>query len=216
MAQASSRKEETRDRILRTAARAIRTRGFQGVGVAEIMQEAGLTHGGFYAHFASKTELLAEAADRAGADGMERLSRAARARVDSDQNTGRASVSEDPAHTAHTALMALVDAYLSEEHLLAPGLGCPMAALGSEMPRQPHEVRRAATRRIEDMVGMVERQMPEWGQSGARDRAMALLSCLVGTMVLARAVDRPAMADALRQASRHFLAERLAPEPLHR
>jgi TetR/AcrR family transcriptional repressor of nem operon len=195
MATAPSRKEETRERILRTAGRALRQRGYQGVGVAEVMQQAGLTHGGFYAHFESKTELLAEATDLAGADGQQRLARAAHGRPTS----------------AHQALLALVDAYLSEEHLHDPGLGCTMAALGSELPRQADNVRRAATHRFEDMVALVERQLPTRGQPGSHERAMAVLSCLVGTMVLARAVDRPALADALRQASRDFLAESTAP-----
>lgn len=201
MAPAPTRKEETRERIVRTAARALRARGYQGVGVAEVMQEAGLTHGGFYAHFASKTELLAEATDRAGADGLERLSRAARA---------LAERGESP---QENALLALVDAYLSPQHQADPGLGCPMAALGSELPRQPDEVRRAATRRIEDMVSLVERQMPDWGQPGNHTRALAVLSCLVGTLVLARAVDQPALSDALRQASRDFLARHAGGDP---
>jgi TetR/AcrR family transcriptional repressor of nem operon len=208
MATAPSRKEETRERILRTAGRALRQRGYQGVGVAEVMQQAGLTHGGFYAHFESKTELLAEATDLAGADGQQRLARAARRRAETAEQA-------DAAHgrptSAHQALLALVDAYLSEEHLHDPGLGCTMAALGSELPRQADNVRRAATHRFEDMVALVERQLPTRGQPGSHERAMAVLSCLVGTMVLARAVDRPALADALRQASRDFLAESTAP-----
>ncbi|MDB5850667.1 MAG: TetR family transcriptional regulator [Rhodoferax sp.] len=223
MAPAPTRKQETRERILRTASRALRERGYQGVGVAEVMQEAGLTHGGFYAHFESKTNLLAEATDQAGADGLDRLARAARrraetaagaalkmpARASEKSRPKSAEARSSPPPPGQEALLALVDAYLSEEHQNDPGLGCPMAALGSELPRQADAVRRAATHRLEDLVGLVERQMPTWGQAGNRERAMAVLSCLVGTMVLARAVDRPVLAASLRQASRDFLAERL-------
>src|SRR3954449_4599175 len=76
MAIARSKKEETRERILRAAARAIRKHGFEGVGVAEVMKEAGLTHGGFYAHFESRDALLAAAADQAGGETLEILTRA--------------------------------------------------------------------------------------------------------------------------------------------
>ena len=208
MATAPTRKEETRERILRTAGRALRERGYQGVGVAEVMREAGLTHGGFYAHFESKTDLLAEATDLAGADGQQRLARATRRRAEAAEQADAEAGRPTP---AHQALLSLVDAYLSEEHLHDAGLGCTMAALGSELPRQADTVRRAATHRFEDMVALVERQLPTRGQPGSHGEAMAVLSCLVGTLVLARAVDRPALADALRQASRNFLAERMAP-----
>lgn len=184
-----TRKEETRERIVRTAARAIRRRGYDGVGVAEIMGEAGLTHGGFYAHFASKAALLAEAADRAGADGVESLARSA-AKVPADQ-----------------ALMALVDAYLSDLHVQAPEPQCPVAALGSETPRQPPEVRRAATRRLKELIGLVERQMPGWGQPGNHEKALAILSAMVGALVMARAVDEPALARAVRDAVRGLVQD---------
>ena len=85
------------------------------------------------------------------------------------------------------------------------GLGCAVAASGSEISRQPPEVRRAATRRIKDLVALVERQMPDWGKAGNRDKAMAILACLVGTMLLARSVDDAEFSRALRKAARGFL-----------
>src|SRR6476661_3977346 len=103
---ALSRKEATHDRIVETAARAIRRTGYGGTGVAEIMKEAGLTHGGFYAHFESREGMLAEAADRAGADGMARLARAA------------------AAAPAKKALEAMLRAYLSKEHVEGVENGC--------------------------------------------------------------------------------------------
>jgi len=183
-----SRKEETHERIVRTAARAIRRRGYDGIGVAEIMGEAGLTHGGFYAHFPSKAALLAEAIDRAGAEGVESLSRAA----------GKVPPGE--------ALLALVDSYLSDAHIRTGEPVCPVASLGSETPRQPPEVRRAATYRLKELIGLVERQMPGWGQPGNHEQALAILSTMVGALVMARAVDEPALATAIRDAARAAIA----------
>src|SRR5256885_14203952 len=93
-----SKKEQTRERILRAAARAIRKHGYEGLGVAEVMKEAGLTHGGFYAHFKSRDALLAEAADLAGAESVEAWQKAIR-----EAKAGR-------------ELEAIVDTYLSDRH----------------------------------------------------------------------------------------------------
>jgi TetR/AcrR family transcriptional regulator, transcriptional repressor for nem operon len=178
-----SRKEATHERILHAAARAIRRSGYSGTGVADIMKDAGLTHGGFYAHFESREAMLAEAADRAGAESVATLERIA---------------ADAP---PEKALQTLIRGYLSKEHLERPESGCPMAALGSEMPRQAPEVRRAATRRIKEAIDVVARQLPEWGKPGAHEQALATLSTLVGAMVLARAVDDTKLSDAFRSAA---------------
>jgi AcrR family transcriptional regulator len=180
---APSRKEATHERILETAARAIRRSGYGGASVAEIMNEAGLTHGGFYAHFDSREGMLAEAADRAGADGLALLARVAAA--------------APPDKT----LEAILRAYLSEEHVEGVETGCPIAALGSEMPRQAPKVRRAATRRIKEMIDLVARHSPDWGQPGAHERALVTLATALGALVLARAVDDPRLSKALRRAA---------------
>ncbi len=180
---APSRKEATHDRIVETAARAIRRTGYSGTGVATIMKEAGLTHGGFYAHFDSRDEMLAEAADRAGAEGMALLARAA------------------AAAPPEKALEALLVTYLSKEHVQGVETGCPMAALGSEMPRQAPKVRRAATRRIKEMIDLVGRQSPDWHQPGAHERALVTVATALGALVLARAVDDPELSNALRKAA---------------
>jgi TetR/AcrR family transcriptional regulator, transcriptional repressor for nem operon len=184
-----SKKEQTRERILRAAAGAIRKHGYEGVGVADVMREAGLTHGGFYAHFDSRDSLLAAAADQAGAESLETLARAIAAAKPGEE------------------LMALVDSYLSDRHLAAAeqGFGCTIAAAGSEVPRQEAEVRRAASRRIKDMIGLVERQFPEWGKSGTHERAMAVTATLVGALLLARAVDDPQLAKSIRKAARELI-----------
>jgi AcrR family transcriptional regulator len=153
------------------------------------MKDAGLTHGGFYAHFASRDELLAAAAEQAGAESTEALARA----------VARARPGEE--------LMALVDAYLADRHLEAPeqGLGCAIAAAGSEVPRQHAEVRRAVGRRIKDLIGLVERQFPEWGKQVAHEKAMAIVASLVGALMLARAVDDPQLSKAIRKSARDMI-----------
>lgn len=176
---AASRKEVTHERIVEVASRAIRRSGYDGTGVADIMKEAGLTHGGFYAHFASRDALLAEAGDRAGADSVALATRLAAAAPPGQ------------------AVKAIMEAYLSPEHIASIEHGCPVSALGSEMPRQAPEVRHAATVHIKEMVDLLARQMPDWGQPQSHEQAMALLCSLIGTTMLARAVDDPKLSAAL-------------------
>ena len=176
-------KEASHDRIVSVAARAIRRSGYDGTGVADIMKEAGLTHGAFYAHFASREAMLAEAASRACAE-----SAAAVASV-------VASVPPEQ------ALASMLRAYLSREHLEQVEVGCPLAALGSETPRQAAEVRRATTRHIKEMIDLVARQSPDWGQPGSHERALVTVAAMVGTLLLARAVDEPALSNSLREAA---------------
>jgi AcrR family transcriptional regulator len=181
--QALSRKEETHERIVEVAARAIRRSGYGGTGVADIMKEAGLTHGGFYAHFESRDALLAEAGDRAGAEAV-----ALAAKVAAAAPPG-------------LALQAMMQAYLSPEHIAAIETGCPVSALGSEMPRQAPEVRRAATVHIKEMIDLFARQMPDWGQPQAHEKAMALVCAMIGATMVSRAVDEPKLSEALRVAA---------------
>jgi TetR/AcrR family transcriptional repressor of nem operon len=176
-------KGATHERIVAVAARAIRRSGYDGTGVADIMKEAGLTHGAFYAHFTSREAMLAEAAGRACAE-----SAAAVAEV-------VASAPPD------MALASMLGAYLSREHLEHAEIGCPLAALGSETSRQTAEVRRVATRHIKEMVDLVARQSPDWGQPGAHQRALVTVATMVGALLLARAVDDPGLSDGLREAA---------------
>ena len=104
------------------------------------------------------------------------------------------------------ALQAMMQAYLSKAHVEGVETGCATAALGSEMPRQAPEVRRAATRRIKEMIDLVARQSPDWGQPGAHERALVTVATMVGALVLARAVDDPRLSDALRKAVLKHLA----------
>ena len=181
-------KEASRERIVSAAAKAIRRSGYDGTGVADIMKEAGLTHGAFYAHFDSREAMLAAAADRAGAE-ANGFAANVLAAVPPDQ-----------------ALQALMQAYLSKDHLVGIESGCPVSALGSEMPRQSPEVRRAATSRIKEMIDLVARQLPDWGQPSAHQRALVTVATMVGTLTLARAVDDAALSEALCSATLNSLA----------
>src|ERR1700754_2520938 len=120
MASEPSRREVTHERIVDAAARSLRRNGYAGVGVADVMKQAGLTHGGFYAHFESRDALLAEAVERAGRDTNASISR----RIDASRARGE------------SALRAVVEGYLSEAHLSSTESGCIVAALSSEMSRQ--------------------------------------------------------------------------------
>lgn len=183
----SNRKEITHTRIVETAARAIRRSGYDGTGVADIMKEAGLTHGGFYAHFSSRDAMLAEAADQAGA---ETIASAEHIFAEAPQDQ---------------ALRTFMNAYLSNDHMANIETGCFFAALGSEMPRQAPEVREASTRRIKEMIALIECRLSDQGQPSAREEALLMVSTMVGTLLLARAVDDPELCDAFRQtALKHY------------
>lgn len=181
-------KDATHERIVNVAARAIRRSGYDGTSVADIMNEAGLTHGSFYAHFVSREAMLAEAAGMACAE--------------SAATIGALAAEAPP----DAALSSLLGGYLSREHLAHTEVGCPLAALGSETPRQAAGVRRVATRHVKEMIDMLARQSPDWGQPAAHDRALVTLATMVGALMLARAVDEPALSDSLREAALRHLA----------
>jgi len=180
------RKEISHERIVATAARAIRRGGFQGVGVADIMKEAGLTHGGFYAHFSSRNALLAEALARAWQD--------SEARVNQDTAVRQAR--------GASALRSLVEGYLSARHLGSIETGCPVAALVSEMPRQSSEVREASAQQVRGLVAAVRRALPK---DAPADSGPVIASQLVGALQLARALGDNAEGRALLKTSRRAL-----------
>ncbi|MEY4911298.1 MAG: hypothetical protein RL761_961 [Pseudomonadota bacterium] len=175
-----TKKDATHDRIIEASARAIRKHGYDGVSVAEVMKSAGLTHGGFYAHFESRETMLSEAVDRAGADTVALLTRV----------VGGAD-GEPPLH-------ALIRSYLSHKHVERVETGCPIAALGSDTPRQAPEVRKSANRRIKEMIDLVARESPDWGQPGNHEQALVTVSTMVGALILARSVDDPTLVDTVR------------------
>lgn len=187
------RKQLSHERIVSVASRAIRRAGFHGVGVADIMKEAGLTHGGFYAHFASRDALLAEALTHAGREGGANMARSAAAR----QARGA------------KPFQALVEAYLSDRHLAACETGCPLAALASEMPRQSPEVRDAAAQRV---IGLITSVQQALGPKADANTAGVVASQLVGALQMARALGDNAQGRGLLQASRRALLAQFMPQ----
>jgi TetR/AcrR family transcriptional repressor of nem operon len=189
-----TRKQQTHDRIVETAARALRGTGFHGVGVADVMRQAGLTHGGFYAHFPSRDVLLAEALDRAGQESQARL---------------RRSIANGEARGLGP-FRSLVESYLSERHLKAPETGCPVAALASEMPRQADTVRDAAIIRVRALVAAVQSVLPEGQAEGSAD---VVAGQLVGALQLARALGDTAQGRRHLAAARRYLLEQFDSRP---
>ena len=110
------------------------------------------------------------------------------------------------------ALASMLRTYLSREHVEHAEVGCPLAALGSETPRQVPEVRRVTTRHVKEMIDFVARQSPDWGQPGAHERALVTVATMVGTLLLARAVDEPALSNSLCAAA----LKHLTPAEMHR
>lgn len=193
-----TRKQLTHDRIVDTAARALRGAGFYGVGVADVMRQAGLTHGGFYAHFPSREALLAEALERAGQDSQLRLQRSLAA--------GEAR--------GHSRFRSLVESYLSERHLKSPETGCPVAALASEMPRQAETVREAAGVRVRSLLESVEAVLPSGQPEGS---AAVVAGQMVGALQLARALGDNAQGRRHLATARQFLlAQFESPRPAGR
>ncbi len=170
---------ENRARVVEVAGKLFRENGFDGVGVADIMKGAGLTHGGFYGQFGSKDALAAEAAAQTLDRSIARWTRLAEGR--------------DP-------LGAIVTSYLARTHRDSPGSGCAMAALSAQAARQPNPVRGTFTAALNGFVGILAKLMP--GSPVARRRkALATMSGLVGAVILSRAVNDAALSDEILAAA---------------
>ncbi|HSW26199.1 MAG TPA: TetR/AcrR family transcriptional regulator [Burkholderiaceae bacterium] len=183
----NSRKQETHERIVDVAARTIRRHGYAGVGVDDVMKQAGLTHGGFYAHFDSRDALLVEALERAGRESGEAVARAVERR----------------AAKGVSAFRALVETYLADEHLASLETGCPVAALACDMPRQSGAVREASAVRVRRLVTGVQSTLPQV----RRAAASVVAGTLVGTLQLARALGANADGRAVLSAARKALID---------
>jgi TetR/AcrR family transcriptional regulator, transcriptional repressor for nem operon len=170
----------TRARILDEAAQAFRERGFAGVSVADVMRSAGRTHGGFYGHFKSKEDLMAQACRHAVSTMLEEWARLAKG-------------------AAGKPLEALAAHYLSGEHRDAPGTGCLMAALGPDLSRQPAPVRRAVTESLQSVLDLLAQLAPAKSAAARREKAIVLFASLVGALVAARAVNDPQLSEEILQ-----------------
>jgi TetR/AcrR family transcriptional regulator, transcriptional repressor for nem operon len=189
MRQSAQEKARTHERIVEIASARIREEGIEGPGVAEIMRAAGLTHGGFYKHFGSRDDLIAEAADHAFAY--------ARRTLDKYANE------PDP-------FAAWVDWYLSEEHRDDPGADrCPVAALAGDVGRADDGVRAGYSAVVEQYIATLEDMLGS-GED-ARRQATIAVSTLVGSLVLAREVDNDALSTEILRTAREALSHQQAP-----
>lgn len=167
---------ENRERILDAAAELFRERGFGGIGVADLMKAAGMTHGGFYGHFASKEDLIAEACARAS-------------------GRSRALWSKLAERTAGDPLSEIAGVYLTSRHRDNPGAGCLLAALGPDTARQGRKVRRAVTDGVRSAFEFLGTIVSGTSQAAKRRKAIGSYASMVGAMVLARAVDDRALSQ---------------------
>lgn len=181
-------KGQTRAKVLKVASRALRAEGPERLSVAQVMSRAGLTHGGFYAHFASKNDLIARAVEASFDEALGLV----------------ASLSEG--RTPQATLLAYVDFYLSDTHRAARHAGCPVAALSTDVPRLPAEAQNAFAAGVERLLAGLGGMLTRAG----RDPALAqpLLTQMVGAVALARAVDEES-ARALLDQTRGDILRRL-------
>jgi TetR/AcrR family transcriptional repressor of nem operon len=186
MGHSQAAKTESRERVLRITARRIREEGMTRPGVADLMKEAGLTHGGFYKHFASRDDLINQAAALALIDGETKMAEAAR-RNPEEPRTG------------------LIDSYLSTRHRDAPGTGCALVTLGAAAGRGGAEMKEAYEKQVQSYLALISETGDGDDSDEAQADAMLTLSAMVGALLMSRAVADPQLSDQLLQT----VAERL-------
>lgn len=177
-------KADTHARIVKTASVRLREKGPAGIGVAELMKESGLTHGGFYAHFDSRDALI----DEAFAHAMEGIARRWRRRADSAPEGKE--------------LDAIVSSYLTVQHRDDVGNGCLLPALGAEIARADSKTRKAFTACLEDMVDVVAGEIADMSPKAARQRAMSIVAVMMGSLLLSRATGNSELSSDLLEAGR--------------
>jgi TetR/AcrR family transcriptional regulator, transcriptional repressor for nem operon len=178
---------EHRDRIIDAAGALFRAKGFGGIGVADIMKAADLTHGGFYGHFASKEDLVAQSSRRS-------MARAAA------NWTKLVEASPDKPYAA------LLAHYLSPKHRDDPGKGCAFAALGNDAARSGKIVRKAFAEGLAPLIDILAQTIPGRSKAARRRKAIAAMATLVGALTLARAVEGTPLSDEMLEAAHRELA----------
>jgi len=181
-------KAASHERIVAIAAARIRESGTEQPGVAEIMRAAGLTHGGFYKHFGSRDELIAEAVERALTDSQSRM-------------PGITTGAEDP-------LAAFADAYLSATHRDDPATGCGVVALGTDIARVGGPAQDAYRAQVERYLAYLERLLAGDDDDDARRRAIVTLSAMVGAVMISRALGPTPRSDEILRDVREAVRER--------
>ena len=186
-------KLETHARIVKRASVRLREKGAHGIGVADLMKDAGLTHGGFYAHFASREALVIEAFAYAMDRSTERW-----------RKLGEQTAPEK-------RLAAIVESYLTTVHRDDPGHGCAVPTLGAEIARESPKTRKAFAAKLEQMIDMLAEQISDLPRKAARKQAMAAVATMMGTMVLARIAGTGEFSDEILAAGREAVLDRAAP-----
>jgi TetR/AcrR family transcriptional repressor of nem operon len=181
MRYSAQHKEQTHDRLVKKAAEEFRRRGVQGIGIAKLMGELGLTHGGFYAHFDDKNALVSAAVSQIFKEAIAEVEAAAAAAPKGSE------------------LSAIISSYLSAGHLsgATQGQGCLLPSLAGEMARQPRTVRKALTREFDEYANKISKYMPGASDQERRSQARLLFAGMAGTMMMARAVSDRALSDAM-------------------
>jgi TetR/AcrR family transcriptional regulator, transcriptional repressor for nem operon len=186
-------KQETHARIVKKASVRLREKGAHGVGVADLMKEAGLTHGGFYAHFDSREALVIEAFAYA---------------MDRSTERWRKIVEQTP---PEQRLATIVDTYLTPAHRDDPGHGCAVPALSAEIARESVKTRKAFAGKLEQMIDMMADQIPDLPRKAARKQAAAALATMMGTLVLARVAGSGEFSEEILAAGREAVLGRPSP-----
>lgn len=174
-------KEETHRKVVEAASRRFRKDGIEATGVVDLMADVGLTHGGFYAHFASKETLVKEAIAAASQKSRERLER----EIEKARAGGR-----DP-------LESIVRGYLTALHRDRPDRGCSVAALGSEIARHPRKTREAFTEGLDKTLSIIADALPASVTAQRKEKAYAVFSTMIGALQLSRAISDSAMSQAV-------------------
>ena len=188
-------KEQTRKRVLDIAGAQFRARGIEGTGVASLMADAGLTHGGFYAHFKSKDDLVREALSTAHASSCEAWAAEAKAARESGGD----------------GLEAIVRRYLRTIHRDRPEAGCAVAALAPEVARNDPKTRNIMADAASEIVAVIAAELPPSSQEKAMETAYAIFGLMIGTLQLARVTTDPALSETILRSGQEA-ALRLAGE----
>jgi TetR/AcrR family transcriptional repressor of nem operon len=188
-------KQKTRERVLQEAAKAIRAEGPHQIAVAGVMARAGLTHGGFYAHFASKDELVVSAIGQMFDEGADRVAH---------ETAGR---------TPAAGLAAYIDFYLSTEHRDARTTGCPMPFMAADLPRLSEPARARFAQGVAGLRGKLGALLEQLGHADAKTEASSMLAELVGALSLARAEPDRERSDTILARSKASMKQRFGLEP---
>jgi TetR/AcrR family transcriptional repressor of nem operon len=191
-------KQKTRERVLKEAAKAIRAEGPHRIAVAGVMAKAGLTHGGFYAHFTSKDDLVAAAIDTMFGEAKSRF--------------GRETAGARGPSSPKDRLIRYVDFYLSQGHRDSRTTGCPLPALAADLPRLAPASRERYGEGVAALTALIANALSDLGRADPQALARSALAEMVGALSLSRAVADPAQSDLILDASRTALKQRLGLE----